>query len=256
MSKYPFNPDKGTTVGLLGDNNSLAYRVHEIEKHIHGVQYAYGWNHATYATGTDIERHSTNPLELTAGDAAWGTELQIHGGSVLPGVKFDFNKLVIIEVGTANRPFVVQLYCGTQATGVACTFDFTAGTVEDMIVSAGHGLSNGDKIQFSGTLPAELSPLTVYYVVNKDTDYFQVSLTLGGAAVEFTDDGGAGFIHELTQSEAFDNIVSSAAVNADAQPYEVMMPRCNSTDRLYIRAKSAAGGNSMKYFLEGHSYTG
>lgn len=67
---------------------------------------------------------------------------------------------------------------------------FTSGT--NTINEVGHALSNGDVISFkntAGTLPAELRADIAYYVVNAATDTFQVSYTLGGAAVAFTDDG-------------------------------------------------------------------
>lgn len=38
----PYNPDAITTLGLLGTSNSLAYRVHELERHFHGYERWYG----------------------------------------------------------------------------------------------------------------------------------------------------------------------------------------------------------------------
>ncbi len=48
-----------------------------------------------------------------------------------------------------------------------------------------HGLSNGDRVYLTtaGTLPTNLAASTVYYVVNKATDTFQLALTSGGAAI-------------------------------------------------------------------------
>lgn len=58
-----------------------------------------------------------------------------------------------------------------------------------------HGYVNTDQILITpstnGILPAGLSASTIYYVINK-TDYtFQISLTSGGSAVNFTTDGTA-----------------------------------------------------------------
>ncbi len=66
---------------------------------------------------------------------------------------------------------------------------FTNGT--NIVNWTSHTLTNGDPVRLSttGTLPAELSEGVQYWVVNANTNDFQISLTLGGAAVTFTDDG-------------------------------------------------------------------
>lgn len=66
-----------------------------------------------------------------------------------------------------------------------------------------HGYSNGDTILLTksttGVLPTGLSSSTQYYVINK-TDYtFQVSLTNGGSAVNFTTNGTANlYVYKYT----------------------------------------------------------
>lgn len=72
-----------------------------------------------------------------------------------------------------------------MAAEVACTLDNTSDTVED----TAHGLENGQPIRLLGTLPTGLAVDTTYYVVNKTTDDFQVSLTVAGAAITFTTNG-------------------------------------------------------------------
>lgn len=64
----------------------------------------------------------------------------------------------------------------------------TANASTDVLTSASHGRSNGDRVTFSATetLPGGLSLSVKYYVVNKTDDTFQVSLTLGGSAVDLT----------------------------------------------------------------------
>lgn len=51
-----------------------------------------------------------------------------------------------------------------------------------------HGLNNGDTVQFSttGALPSGLTAGVNYYVVNKNTNDFQVSATSGGSAINTT----------------------------------------------------------------------
>ena len=75
---------------------------------------------------------------------------------------------------------------GVTALGTDISITGTAST--DVISATAHGLNNGD----CGTFPVlnggtNLTALTVpYYVVEKTTDTFKVSLTPGGTAVDFT----------------------------------------------------------------------
>lgn len=59
----------------------------------------------------------------------------------------------------------------------------------DLISDVAHGLVNGQRVIFTGTgLAAPLVAGTVYYVVNKTDDNFQVALTSGGAAIVISAD--------------------------------------------------------------------
>lgn len=72
------------------------------------------------------------------------------------------------------------------ASSQLCTFNGDT----DFIAASGHGLINGDIVEFTGgTLPTGLSTLTWYYVVNKTASTFQVSTSSGGSAVNFTGNG-------------------------------------------------------------------
>ena len=192
--KISFALDNDESLGLSGKHNSIGYRVAEIEKHFHNSEQIYG------LTSNVIARKVLTPIVVTAGNAAYGTELMIHDGTVIESgsttKKFDFNHLYLVAVGTANRYTYLEFYYSPIGTATACTFDFTGGAAEDIVKCTAHGLLNGDKVLLKaggGALPAELNGYTTYYVVNKAADYFKVSLTSGGGAVEFTDDGGACF---------------------------------------------------------------
>lgn len=64
----------------------------------------------------------------------------------------------------------------------------------DQILSPGHGLVDGDRVQlfnvFGTSLATGLTEGTVYFVVNSATNTFKVSTTSGGAAVDITALGG------------------------------------------------------------------
>jgi hypothetical protein len=69
---------------------------------------------------------------------------------------------------------------------------FTAANATDILTSTAHGLANGQKGRVSnagGALPAGLTAGTDYFVIAAAANTFQLSATLGGAAVNFTTDG-------------------------------------------------------------------
>lgn len=70
--------------------------------------------------------------------------------------------------------------------------NFTADNSTDVLTSTAHGYNNDDTVRvraLDGILPAGLTANQLYYVVNKTTNTFQLSLTEGGAVVDFTDNG-------------------------------------------------------------------
>jgi hypothetical protein len=79
----------------------------------------------------------------------------------------------------------------------------TDDTTADTLKSVAHGLANGDQVVvWSGpnTLPSDgagnLVEGTIYFVVSTATDNFQLSLTSGGAAINFTAKG-QGFVQKI-----------------------------------------------------------
>lgn len=72
--------------------------------------------------------------------------------------------------------------------------DFNTSSVNittDTITLINHGMALNDIVTFSttDTLPSPLDSVTSYYIVNPTTDTFQVSLTMGGAAIDLTTQG-------------------------------------------------------------------
>lgn len=90
---------------------------------------------------------------------------------------------------------------GTQATFTETSVNSTSNIIN---VGAGFNFKSGDPVKFrlvntqtdgsgTGTLPAPLSAVTTYYVIshNSATGDLQVSTSVGGSAVDLTDDGTA-----------------------------------------------------------------
>jgi len=250
--------------GLSGTANSLAYKVHEIEKHFHNSELVYG------NTANDMAADIPIKFTVIGGDNTYGTELMLTDGTVIESgsatMKFDLNRFYMVSTSAANEISVVQILTSPINTPVACTFDEAGhGSGDDVVISAGHGLSNGDKIVFKaggGALTTGINDYTTYYVVDKNTDDFNVSLTSGGADVTFTGDGGACFwypvessVQTAVQTMATSFFISAAAVNNDAMPVPIMMPRVTCNQRIFIRAKSESGQTVSIGFLLGlHVY--
>lgn len=90
---------------------------------------------------------------------------------------------------------------------------FTTTHATETINATAHGLSNGDAVLLvsEGTLPAGYSEDTVYYVVGKTDDTFQVSTTIGGSAVAITGDG--------TGNHKFIKVSGEPGIHAIHHPY-------------------------------------
>ncbi len=70
---------------------------------------------------------------------------------------------------------------------------FTAADTGDLFTSFAHGMVNGNRVFVTAwpgsTLPTGAAEETDYFIISATTDTFQISLTLGGAAVTLTSDG-------------------------------------------------------------------
>lgn len=68
----------------------------------------------------------------------------------------------------------------------------TADSATDVFTSTAHGFVNGDSVEIesdTGTVPAGLAAQTEYFIVTAAANTFQLSLTSGGAAINFTTNG-------------------------------------------------------------------
>jgi imidazole glycerol phosphate synthase subunit HisF len=80
-------------------------------------------------------------------------------------------------------------------TPVSVTFQDTG----DTVTLTAHGLENGDEVSFATiTTTTGLTENTIYYIINKTTDTFQLSSTVGGSSLPLTNDG-TGTIRHRTE---------------------------------------------------------
>ena len=122
----------------------------------------------------------------------------------------------------SGRALVVQggAYINTSGTAPQAGIDieanstdtvFTANSGDDTLNASGHGFADDTPVMLTstGTLPAELTSELQYYVVNADANSFQVSLTAGGSAVAFTDNGSG--THTVAVSPQIDGVLVTGA---------------------------------------------
>lgn len=143
--------DTTVTDGLGGTEDSLAYRVHEIEKHLHNDEKWLG-----LAATPDAELHRADRITLLpaafqadAGNDIFGSWLQVLGPDdtpVTPGnVKFDFHKVLIVAHERNTQTYFGQIVCGESADLAAkiVAEDFT-----EFALQTGGGTSETGPIEF------------------------------------------------------------------------------------------------------------
>lgn len=91
----------------------------------------------------------------------------------------------------------------------------------DVITSYAHGLVNTDRVFLykanNESLPTGYSEGLLYFVVNKTTDTFQVSLTSGGSAVTISADGELAF-----QKVVGETFASAGTLDVSADTFDLL----------------------------------
>ena len=152
---------------------------------LNGITITHASLHSAYpgVTGAnEISGGSYARKAVTINGASGGQRLQ--NASVV----FDVPACSVLWVGYWNGTAFVDY----APNGGATPKNFMSIASSDTIYSASHGYNDDDPVAFAwGSAPGGLSIGTVYYVVNADTDSFQVAATPGGAAIDLT--SGAGY---------------------------------------------------------------
>ena len=128
--------DDQATFGLEGVHNSLAYRVHEIEKHLHNSEDWFG-----LAVTPDAELHRAddivdytnanviNPFQIDAGNDNWGSWVQILGSSDTPNrtgmVKFDLHHIQVVASQTTNVEAFIQIAYGASGAAALAAMQYS-----------------------------------------------------------------------------------------------------------------------------------
>jgi len=116
--------DSAATSGLSGVYNSLAYRVHEIERHFHGREKWFGA--AAVPAGETHVADRMGPsivgFSIVSGNNAFGNWVQVLGSTDTPckaGYKYFDAHSVLVTSANDTNPFLVQIIAGESADIVA-----------------------------------------------------------------------------------------------------------------------------------------
>jgi len=126
--------DDLATLGMAGTYNSLAYRVHEIEKHLHNSEDWFG-QHASpsgeVTIANDVTTGPLSPFQVDAGNNAWGAWVQILGSGDTPPavrptmVKFDLHKIQVVDSETNDVHCFIQIAYGATGAVALNAGDYT-----------------------------------------------------------------------------------------------------------------------------------
>lgn len=122
--------ENSSTLGLLGTSNSLAYRVHEMERHVHSRERWFG--KLAIQTATDwADNNIATPFITISGNNTYGVdpndEAQIVGTADTPvittpiaSVKYDLHR-IFITATNSTTPWKLQFIYGTGTMADAIT---------------------------------------------------------------------------------------------------------------------------------------
>jgi hypothetical protein len=123
--------DNKAVDGLLGVNNSLGYRIHEIERHFHGYESWFGAAAVPAGTtnvGDRIAKGITH-YEIDAANDDWGAWTCILGSLDTPArgtsAKFDIHRLFVTDCERTTHIHFVQMAFGAVAADAYTAGDFT-----------------------------------------------------------------------------------------------------------------------------------
>jgi hypothetical protein len=127
--------DNATTVGLRGASNSLAYRVHEIERHLHGRERWRG--KAASQTATDWAADLLTPFRAISGANTYGADandealvLGTDDTPIISGmVRYDLHRIMMVGASSSTAYKLRIVYgSGTMADAI------TAGQFSELVI--------------------------------------------------------------------------------------------------------------------------
>jgi hypothetical protein len=155
------------------------------------------------------------------------------------------------STGRKTRGILAAVTTNAFDVGAAANLPTVTATAStDKVNSSAHGLNNGEVVIFSAlTGGAGLVVGQPYYVVNKGTNDFEVSLTKGGAKIDITSDASAATARKLTTltTQHVGDAMQSAYDNGGITDSTTATLVCNSSVK---RALTVAYADAYGKFTE------
>lgn len=192
------------------------------------------------------------------------------GSSFVEGVRSGSDYIGTLRGLIPGKAYTLQAWAEnslgvTGASGIqGVNFNFLGQAVTFTIANnrinlVGHGYNNNDTLRFSHiTLTTGISINTTYYVVGAAADYFQVSLTLGGAAIDLATSDGTGIIGYVAATDATAPAVPSAptATQGTGKSVNVSWSAVADADIAgYILKRATSSGGTYSEVWRGNALT-
>lgn len=149
-----------------------------------------------------------------------------------------------------TRGLISAISTNSQDAGTVVSASASLTAATDKVGISAHGLSNGDQVVFSSIATTTgISADTVYFVVNKGTNDFEVSLTKGGTKVDLaTGDGTATVTKSADLSvDGIEDLLQAVYDSGGIDEQETATLLVNSSQK---RAISKAYANEYGKFQE------
>ena len=185
--------------------------------------------------------YATVSFKGGAGNGAGATGVAIRNGVV--------TKVAVDNPGFGYNTSTITL---TAAPSVVLTVASSGfGATGPVITSVGHGLINGDQVKYLKGSGSEATPLvdnTVYYVVNKTTDTFQLSSTFGGSAITLTANGTSNqtFTKQVQTATTYGTLTTAGLKINNKTAYEAAYEAGQSITGPWAAKYPGSAGNSLK----------
>ena len=115
--------------GLLGVEDSLAYKIAEVEKHLHNWERWLGLAAIPVGETHRFDVDSMTPFQIDAGNDDWGAWLQIVGSEDFPitagMVKRDAHRILIVTAERSGAITRVQIAGGEDADAAVIAGNYT-----------------------------------------------------------------------------------------------------------------------------------
>lgn len=177
----------------------------------------------TYETGFSSNTSETDipavdvPVRVNATFVEKSSErFQVYSNGEIKYIGLEEIKLPVFADATQRVVTGVNVELSLQIGHIlADTYEVTFDNTTNKVLRTAHGQSNDDRMRLatSDALPTGLRDDIPYYVINANANDFQLSLTIGGTAITFTNNGTGTHYYQLGDVEGTEIPSVASSVN-------------------------------------------